>query len=195
MLQFCATFTGLSGRSKYETISDIVVHINYTSKDGGDKLKNPATDALMGYMKNVEDLSQREGLFAMFDVKNDFPNEWYKAMLLPPGPGGRVMELGKLMEKLPFYTKNASIKSITAKDIYFVADNSFKITDLNVFHNSVALTVSFEGPEKINDSTHLYHLSDVNLSINKITDKWSLKFADSIAEPVKMWIVMRYFIG
>ncbi|MEP7259087.1 MAG: neuraminidase-like domain-containing protein, partial [Flavitalea sp.] len=56
----------------YETISDIVVHISYTSKDGGDKLKKPAHDSLLSFLKDSEDKSQREGLFALFDIKNDF---------------------------------------------------------------------------------------------------------------------------
>ena len=48
---------------KYETIPDIIIHMSYTSKDGGDKLKGLAIAATMEYMKSVEELSQREGLF------------------------------------------------------------------------------------------------------------------------------------
>ncbi|MEO5997026.1 MAG: hypothetical protein ABIN89_09820, partial [Chitinophagaceae bacterium] len=115
---------------RYDKISDIILHCGYTSKYGGDKLKKIANDSVTEYIKTIDELSQREGLFALFDVKNDFPNEWYKALVLPLGIGGRVMELGNLSQKLPFFTKNAGIKNIKVRDIYFAVDTSLKIADL-----------------------------------------------------------------
>jgi|GEM_PF-475368 len=180
---------------KYETISDIIIHMNYTSKEGGDKLKKPAHEALLKYIKDVEELSRREGLFAMFDIKNDFPNEWYKALLTPlvAGSSGRIMELGNLKDRLPFYTKNANGKGITGKDVYLVIDKSFKITDVEIVHSKKVLT-GMGGPEKIGNDLLLHRLSDLSLSMNNPTDLWSLKFANNTTEPQRMWMVVRYEI-
>jgi hypothetical protein len=62
------------------TLSDgriVVMHLRYTALDGGDKLRTNAAEWVGKYVKCVEDLSQEEGLFAFFDLRHDFPNEWY----------------------------------------------------------------------------------------------------------------------
>ena len=65
-----------------------------------------------------------EGLFAVFDLKNDFPNEWYNANHPPAGATERVLTIDKLNEKLPIFTKGREPKNILAKDIYlFVSDS------------------------------------------------------------------------
>ena len=106
----------------YDTITDVVMRLRYTSLDGGDKLKAAASDAVQDYIKGVEELSRGEGLFAVFDLKNDFPNEWYSANHPPAGATERVLTVDKLNEKLPVFTKGRLPKNILAKDIYlFVA--------------------------------------------------------------------------
>lgn len=56
----------------YNTISDVVLHISYTSRQGGDPLKGAAT-------QNLEDLfgdETKSDLFLLLDLKHDFPGEW-----------------------------------------------------------------------------------------------------------------------
>jgi energy-converting hydrogenase Eha subunit H len=56
------------------------------------------------------------------------------------------MELGNLADRLPFYTKN--IGKITATDIYFALDASFKITDLTIIKTN-PLPGTMSGPNYI----------------------------------------------
>jgi hypothetical protein len=60
----------------YDTISDVIIHLRYTSVDGGDNLKVKAAKSADDIMSPNGDSSQQEGLFAFFDLKHDFPNEW-----------------------------------------------------------------------------------------------------------------------
>jgi len=50
------------------------------------------------FIKSVEELSRNEGLFAAFDLKHDFPNEWYKAMQPPADATKRVLMLNPIRE-------------------------------------------------------------------------------------------------
>ena len=44
--------------------------------------------------------------FAVFDLRHDFPNEWYKAMQVPAGATERVIAIDTLLDRLPIFTKN-----------------------------------------------------------------------------------------
>ena len=94
----------------YETISDVVMHIRYTSVDGGNKLKKPATDALLEYLKNVDDQSQETGLLAFFDLAHDYPNEWYRAMQPVVAGVNSELIISKIADRLPFFTQGKKRK-------------------------------------------------------------------------------------
>lgn len=174
----------------YDTITDAIIHMRYTSVEGGDKLKGSASAWLKNYINSVEELSQREGIFAIFDLKHDFANEWYKAIQLPAGSTGRVMQLGNLLDRLPAFTKTFKATNIKAKDIYIAASSSVKSADLTINNKGTALD-PFGGNIKINETTNLFHLSDQDETM----ENWSVKFANDIVEPEKMLMIIRYVLG
>ena len=105
----------------YDTITDVIMQLRYTAVEGGDKLKKPASDSVMAYIKCVEDLSREEGLFATFDLKHEFSSEWHKAMNSPTGSTERVLLLHNLNERLPIFTKGWKPDKILATDVYVFA--------------------------------------------------------------------------
>lgn len=58
----------------YDTISDVVLHMRYTARQGGASLKEEAECRIR---ELVED-ANTTGLFRLFSLKHDFPNEWHK---------------------------------------------------------------------------------------------------------------------
>ncbi len=56
----------------YDTISDVILHMRYTARQGGASLKEKAEERIKGL---VEDAST-SGLFRLFSLRHDFPNEW-----------------------------------------------------------------------------------------------------------------------
>ena len=89
----------------YSSITDVVMHMRYTALDGGDKLRGPAEASVKHFVSNAVELSQGEGLFALFDLRHDFPNEWYKSAQPLAGATERVIALGNVFERLPVFTK------------------------------------------------------------------------------------------
>jgi hypothetical protein len=60
----------------YSAISDVVIHLQYTARDGGSGFKKTVEEALQELL-NEELLSANEtGLFKAFDIQRDFPAEW-----------------------------------------------------------------------------------------------------------------------
>jgi hypothetical protein len=163
----------------YNTITDVVMHLRYTALDGGDNLRNVAAKWVKGYFKTVEDLGREEGLFALFDLRHDFPNEWYQLTPPPQGVTQGVMKLGNVFERLPFFTKPAAPDKIAVAKVYlfsnskqFPASTLMQGTD-----NSVSLTssdpVAFEFPMK-----------DWQLTIDNVAN----------ASLDQLWLVVQYTI-
>jgi hypothetical protein len=135
----------------------------------------------------VEDLSDSEGLFAIFDLKHDYTNEWYKSMLPNAAPGTRVMQLGNLLQRLPVYTKTFLAKNIVAKDVYIASSSGVKNTDLTLLSANNALD-PFGGAMPVGAGMNLFHISDQTTGM----DNWTLQFADTLVEPDEMWMLVRY---
>ncbi|CEL11914.1 hypothetical protein ASPCAL15008 [Aspergillus calidoustus] len=57
----------------YHTISDVVMQARYTAVDGGATLRNTAISAVKKKLAGVEGST----MYALIDVKNEFPNEWF----------------------------------------------------------------------------------------------------------------------
>ncbi|HYK20771.1 MAG TPA: hypothetical protein VEV42_08560, partial [Pyrinomonadaceae bacterium] len=62
----------------YDTIADVVVHLRYTSVEGGAELRTEAQKSVGSYISSVEQMSREEGLFAIFDLKHDFSTQWHQ---------------------------------------------------------------------------------------------------------------------
>jgi len=60
----------------YETISDVILSIRYTSRDGGYQLKIAAADSVKAFMRATTQQSEHAGLFTMINLKHDMPGEW-----------------------------------------------------------------------------------------------------------------------
>ncbi len=54
-------------------MTDVIIHIHYTSVNGGDKLKVLASSSVIDYIKNVQNLGQHDGLFTAFDLITNLP--------------------------------------------------------------------------------------------------------------------------
>ncbi|MDR4497892.1 MAG: neuraminidase-like domain-containing protein [Candidatus Scalindua sp.] len=61
----------------FDTISDVIFHINYTARDGGETLKDAAVSSLEATIKSIELGEGRTGLFRIFSLRHEFPNNFH----------------------------------------------------------------------------------------------------------------------
>jgi hypothetical protein len=59
----------------YRTISDIVLHVRYTAREGGAALRAAAVERL-AQLADEASQAGSNGLGALFSLRNDFPSEW-----------------------------------------------------------------------------------------------------------------------
>ncbi|MDJ0713811.1 MAG: neuraminidase-like domain-containing protein [Prochloraceae cyanobacterium] len=169
----------------YDTITDVVLQMRYTAVEGGDKLKKPASDSVLEYIKSVEELSRQEGLFAAFDLKHEFASEWYKAMNPPKGATERVLTLNNLSDRLPIFTKGRD-KKIQATDIYLVTPLALTASKLRLKHKTREETFN---DTKIG-SMKSFVIKEIDLPIND----WEISIQDVKTEIDKLWLLVRYVL-
>ena len=58
----------------YNTISDVILHIRYTARQGGAQLQAKAVENIQALMEEAN----TAGLMLLFSLKHEFPNEWHR---------------------------------------------------------------------------------------------------------------------
>lgn len=171
----------------YDTITDVVMQLRYTAVDGGDKLKQPALDTVLDYIKSVVQMSQTEGLFAAFDLRHDFSSEWYKAMQPPASATERVLSLNNLYERLPIFTKGRKPEQILANNVYVFT--SAKLSSAALILTEAGNDNSFT--DGITAGTmKSFVIKDLGIPVGS----WQLKIEDVKTKIEKMWLLVRYVL-
>ena len=166
----------------YESITDVVMHLRYTALDGGDKLRAPAENSVKDFINGAVELSRDEGLFALFDLRHDFPNEWYKSTQPPPGATERVVVLGDVFERLPIITRG---KKIQATDVYLFTNAALKADALTLVQGTDEFPFA--------DSTAAGAMkSFVVKDISRPMSGWQVKINDVKVNIDTLWLVARY---
>jgi hypothetical protein len=61
----------------YNTISDVIVHVKYTAREGGSGLKTEANKVLKDQLDIIRQGLDQGGLHVAINMKHDLPNEWH----------------------------------------------------------------------------------------------------------------------
>jgi len=172
----------------YDTMTDVIFRFRYTSMDGGDKLKQPASGSVTDFIKSVEDLSREQGLFAAFDIRNDFSDAWYTANHPVAGATERVMKITTLNEKLPLFTKGRSAAKIQATDIYLFATGSLSAAAFTATQGGNDITFT-DGPAVGSMK------SFVAKGAGSAMDDLEIHIADTKTAIDKIWLLERYVLA
>jgi len=115
----------------YNTITDVILHVRYTSVDGGDTLKQHVEEYLEDYLAKAEQLERDHGLFALFDLKHDFSSAWNRFAKGDANGGKRELHLGNIFDRLPHLASRNDIEDVSAQDVFFVSSGNI-LDGLNV---------------------------------------------------------------
>jgi hypothetical protein len=142
----------------YETITDVIVHIQYTAREGGTLLRQ-------GAMKNLRALVEEAaaaGCVRLFSVRQEFPVEWAKFEAEaadangPSNGGGRVGLLLALREEhYPFWSAGR-LGNVTRIDI--IASTASAVPTIDVY----------AGPDSDTKTATLTSMPDENLFRGKL---------------------------
>ncbi|KAF4443775.1 toxin subunit [Fusarium acutatum] len=161
----------------YSTISDVILHVRYTAVDGGPLLRTAANQAVKTFRSRVEGFSsQGPGLFAMFDLKNDFSNAWH---VFRSGLASKTMaelDLSGIKDRFPYWALGKTIIIISLSLVV-----SGKVTKNKLVQKSFSITALGEkmpwDPAPLGSTTMLT-LSPLNTKLNDPELEWKLKVSN-----------------
>jgi hypothetical protein len=85
----------------YDTISDVVLHLRYTARDGGGPVRNAAVD----HLKSDIAADGTVGNVRLFSLRHEFPTEWARFRRETPAAGGRhELRLTLRPEHYPYWS-------------------------------------------------------------------------------------------
>ena len=107
----------------YDTISDVILHIRYTARDGGSELRTKAENALRETLRENLLASQGEaGLLYIMSARQDFPDEWAQFLAPPDTQTDQSLTLAIDEPLFPFPLQGSTIK-IAGFELFFAIDN------------------------------------------------------------------------
>lgn len=95
----------------YDTISDVILHLRYTAREGGGLLKQQASLELQGTVNELIGGAGQPGPAQFFSLRHEFPTRWY-SFLNPVDAlvDYNTMTLGLTPDRFPFLFQGRSLR-------------------------------------------------------------------------------------
>jgi hypothetical protein len=93
-----------NNRIDFDTLADVVLHLSYTAREGGDALRAAANDCAQRHLPGAGT--------RLFDIRHDFPDDWYRLT-----DAGHVLPLKLGREHFPFLPGDRELR-ITRLELF-----------------------------------------------------------------------------
>ncbi|MGA5552385.1 neuraminidase-like domain-containing protein [Streptomyces pseudogriseolus] len=100
-----------------DSISDVVIHLQYTAREGGGLLRTEALKDIDKTLSSVALAGGRNGLYRVLDLKREFPDEFYRFGHPANPTDDQAIELADLIERLPAFTRAFATKKVRRVEI------------------------------------------------------------------------------
>ncbi len=103
----------------YDTISDVVLHLRYTARDGGELLRQHATAELSAVVNSFMQTDGQQGLARIFSLRHEFPTEWYRFINpVPSNTEDQTLTMTLTRERFPFSFQDKNITTIESMNLF-----------------------------------------------------------------------------
>ncbi|KAJ4982592.1 toxin subunit protein [Stagonosporopsis vannaccii] len=197
----------------YDSISDVVLQLRYTSLDGGAQLQTAADTAVKAYMKRVEDYASVVGFAAVLDLRNEWAGEWARALagsaVASAGTGTRVgsaddgvvkLQLGDVRPILPFFTIG---KRLHVVKLHLLVDQdlSSEKVSISIRSSGSGTKISDNDAQKLGgdlqDVLPLHHYASERENAVSFGDQWMVKLGNKevVQRVAKCVLLVEYVLA
>ncbi|MGH7800541.1 MAG: neuraminidase-like domain-containing protein [Thermodesulfobacteriota bacterium] len=152
----------------YNTISDVLLHVKYTAREGGSTFRGLAESTLKEKLNEIRQQLAETGLHLAFNIKQDMPNEWYKLKK----NGSVNLQIDK--SRLPYFVQSLDVEIDHVTFIARVKNNPASFT-INIDGATNILNRKAEWQLCLKDNSDLeldtsFQLSIAQLQLDKLED-------------------------
>lgn len=123
----------------YDTISDVVLHLRYTAREGGTLLRQRAVAELSELVDSFTQPDGQQGLARIFSLRHEFPTEWRRFLNPTTGdPEGQTLTMALTRERFPFLVQDR-ISDIDSMELLVKIKPEFSVS-----HNDSTLKLSLQ---------------------------------------------------
>jgi hypothetical protein len=120
----------------YDTISDVVIHLQYTAREGGATFKKAVEKKLTAAVNKIWIEEGKKGLSRLWSAKQEFPNEWNRFFQLIRDQGGadykHKLQLDLSIERFPYQFRS---KTITPRGMTLFLKLKKEITEQSLVYD------------------------------------------------------------
>ena len=170
----------------YSTITDVILHFNYTSLDGGALLASAATTAV----KNFVTVHQNSrDLYTIFDIPNEFPQQWQNA-LNPAADASMVFE--NIASLIPIYTLPSNKTSPTVQVyIHFLSPDPLDSLSISVLNSGTPPLPSYATSSQTMVADLYQYATTAPITL-KAGQPWQVTM-DTRSTLNRLWMLVRYW--
>jgi Tc toxin complex TcA C-terminal TcB-binding domain len=171
----------------YATITDVIMHINYTSLDGGALLTSAAKTAVKHFVQAHQDARD---LYTIFDLPNEFPEQWQSAVNTADGKSP-TMVFDNIGSLIPIYSLPMQKTPPTIQFyVHFLSSGMLTNTTLTLLtSNEPASPTKPSELATVSDFNQYQTTTPLTLKENQ---PWQVKM-DSGSKLDRMWMLVRYW--
>lgn len=181
----------------YATISDVILQLNYTSREGGGPFKEEAVRHIKDFIMNSSGLTDQP-LMHMFSMKHEFSTEWHKFRHPVSASMENVLSFTLGMARFPFLAQSRKVvvmkidvftKCAREERCHLILSHTTRDGDF-VTSTPIAMPVN-ESYGGLNKAT--VHDDEPDLENLDIAGKMELSFTDLAANEVEdIFLVFHY---
>ena len=114
----------------FDTIADVILHVRYTAREGGELLKSGATANLQSLLNAGRTI----GSVRLFSVRHEFPSEWakFRSVTIAGATITAGLSLTLLPQHYPFWAQGI-VGNTPVKSVQLIAEISDKAVTVNIY--------------------------------------------------------------
>jgi len=172
----------------YDTISDVILHIRYTARQGGSLLGGKATE----HLEELVGEANGTGRTLLFSLKHDFPSEWAKFKSVKKvGDAATAAELSFDIREEHFpYWSQGRLEAIKRLDLF--AKKAKDSTEIETLEPNGNVEITTHEPDGGENKETLDNLTNIALPQppDNFTLKFTLSFDDNSMED--LWLALAW---
>lgn len=198
----------------YQSITDVILQIRYTSVEGGSALSKLAQAYVESFLKTVDSSTRSGGLMAMFDLKNEFASSWSR-LANAAGVSGQtagdasatttkdtvalLLDLPDLNTRLPIYVQTRSPKQIQATDVWVFAaglpiDNKQTPPPPSLQLPPSTDSQTFSAGSPLGDLASAYNFHLDSSAKPTPVGSWKIVLDKELLSASRCWMVIQYML-